>query len=102
MQDSHEIGHITEERAISLVFSLLHHPRVLQHLHNRNETVSGRITNMMPRARDHVCGKRTEVVSGMSCPTTYLGKDGVLVYGPVLNPALPLPDDLLVLLEPPI
>ena len=32
----------------------------------------------------------------------YLGKDGVLVDGSVLDPTPALPDDLLVLLEPPV
>ena len=37
---SHEVGHVTEERAIGLVLPLLHHPRVFQHLHTHTHTVT--------------------------------------------------------------
>ena len=32
----------------------------------------------------------------------HLSKHGVLIDGPILHPSLALPDDLLVLLEPPV
>ena len=34
------------------------------------------------------------------CAAGHLGKDGVFIYGSVLDPSPALPDDLLVLLKP--
>ena len=86
----HEIGQIAEQGTVSLVFSFFHHPGIFQHLRN----TKNRIKYMYELILD--------MLKAQLWLNFDLCKHRVLVDGPVLHPTFPLPDDLLVLLEPPI